>query len=536
MSDQGQLESEYLQRLGQPDPAGAGCEPDFLIISPAKTGTHWLDANLRCHPELFIPKIKEIHYFSRYWKRFPISWYLQHFQEAGLQQKKGEATPCAGLPLSMIRSIKRRFPHLKLIFLMRNPIQRAWSEAKHAYLHRERAFAAFDGSFAAVPEGKFLEQFTELYNVNGGDYLACLKRWLSCFDRDQICVGFFESIATAPRQLLNQLFRHLGVKCRSDWSGFPLAERILPGMKHEIPSHLRPYLQAIYGEKTRALVTFLREKFQLTPPPEWTTTQTADEVCPLLLEEGYQTFDLFLYRSKFYALPPGGDRGILGKREEEVRQCQRRGECFVGDSLDEVKYYVDHGVDCSDRETHLVRRFLQDVATRFSLPVHQVERYLGFRIVLCQDKFLALSQALDGVDLTKLDASAVREYQSDGLCLVADSLADVHQLLDPPHLVLADYQEFNIVEYRGKFYGCSRVLGPLDLTLLDERTLPEYLAQGLMVTADSLEEVKARIDQLAGRHRLARVVRKACERFIAPLRGFRLVRFIVALQWNQLRR
>ena len=59
---------------------------------------------------------------------------------------------------------------------MRDPIQRAWSEAKHNFLYREGVFASFEGSFATVPDEMFIRHFTGLYNVAIGDYLACLKR------------------------------------------------------------------------------------------------------------------------------------------------------------------------------------------------------------------------------------------------------------------------------------------------------------------------------------------------------------------------
>ena len=98
-------EAEYLRSLGIQTPSSRCCEPDFLIISPAKTGTTWLAQNLSCHPEIYIPRIKEIHYFNIYWTQFGFDWYLKHFQNSG-NRKKGEATPYSGLSLYAIRGMQ----------------------------------------------------------------------------------------------------------------------------------------------------------------------------------------------------------------------------------------------------------------------------------------------------------------------------------------------------------------------------------------------------------------------------------------------
>ena len=263
--------------------------------------------------------------------------------------------------------------------------------------------------------------------------------------------------------MLPQIFEHLGVEREIDLSEFPTGNHIFPGIKSEIPARLRPYLQALYGDKTRELVAFLKEQFQLTPPPEWTTLGDANEPGPFVLEENYNGYGLFLYRSKFHALTAGMDCRTVRLPEEAVRACKLRGEHFVGDSLDEVKHYVDHGATGMDREAYLAQRFFQDGAARFSQAVIEVERSADFRIVLCQDKFFVLSRAGDGAEPTGWDDLARRARQGDGRCFVGDSLSEVYQFLAPPQLVLEDYRQFNVVAYRGKFYGCDCALGPMDV-------------------------------------------------------------------------
>src|SRR3954462_533097 len=92
------------------------CRPDFLIISPPKTGSTWLADNLRRHPQVFVPAIKEVKYFSSFFKGLGLGWYLDHFAGAA-GRVKGEASPSyALLPKGRIRLVRRLMPRVKLIF------------------------------------------------------------------------------------------------------------------------------------------------------------------------------------------------------------------------------------------------------------------------------------------------------------------------------------------------------------------------------------------------------------------------------------
>ncbi len=75
------------QPSGEPEPEGwrppaSTLRPDFLIISPAKTGSTWLAVNLACHPQLFVAQGKEVKYFSSRFKTHDFNWYLDQFAPA----------------------------------------------------------------------------------------------------------------------------------------------------------------------------------------------------------------------------------------------------------------------------------------------------------------------------------------------------------------------------------------------------------------------------------------------------------------------
>jgi hypothetical protein len=198
--------------------------PDFLGIGAQKAGTTWLWENLRRHPEIFVPEKKELHYFDNKFDR-SLRYYTDRFAEAG-GRVKGEITPAYGiLPQERIRFIRAIMPHLRLIFLMRNPVERAWSQAvMDLVVRRGRAFDD-------VPEGEFLAFLESERSVSRSLYCRMLDNWLSVFPSEQLYVGFFETISERPRELLSELFAHLGVSSEVDWGSFPIGRVILPSVE-----------------------------------------------------------------------------------------------------------------------------------------------------------------------------------------------------------------------------------------------------------------------------------------------------------------
>ena len=103
--------------------------PDFLGIGAQKAGTTWLYENLRRHPQMYLPNTKEIHYFDWYFYK-SIHWYCKHFMAVEKNKLKGEITPCySTLSENKIKLIHKINPQLKIILILRNPIERAWSQA-----------------------------------------------------------------------------------------------------------------------------------------------------------------------------------------------------------------------------------------------------------------------------------------------------------------------------------------------------------------------------------------------------------------------
>src|SRR5688572_11809979 len=98
--------------------------PDFMCIGAQKAGTTWLWENLGCHPEVFLPADRYLHYFDRHFER-PLDEYAGHFAAAG-GRVKGEVIPGYGLiPRHRIAYVRAILPRLRLMFILRNPVERA---------------------------------------------------------------------------------------------------------------------------------------------------------------------------------------------------------------------------------------------------------------------------------------------------------------------------------------------------------------------------------------------------------------------------
>ncbi len=366
----------WLQQIGAPVQRFAALRPDFLIISPPKTGSTWLASNLRRHPQLFLPATKELKYFSSFFRSLDLRWYLDHF-EAADGRVKGEASPCyALLPVQRIRLIRLLMPDVKLIFLMRAPVARAWSHAKHNHRYGEANFVSSTAELDSATDDQWRANFQHDWPLASGDYLGQLRRWLSVFPRPQMYVGFYESIARDPTALLRDVFAFLNVRADVDLSGFPITERILPGPVKDLPPALGSCLNRLLRGRTAELAAFLQNRFQLEPPQEWRTTPlpTEDSLSANLpafrrewdddyltdvldlehtfrssgavIEENHLGHRIVLHRGRLYALAPSCSHlhpSEIGAAE--IKRLHQAGECFIADALPVLKEQVSRRVN-----------------------------------------------------------------------------------------------------------------------------------------------------------------------------------------------
>lgn len=100
---------------------------NFLGIGAQKCGTTWLFELLSLHPQVRFPAGKEVHFWDGQRER-GVDWYEGLFEGQPPSVAVGEITPAyAILAPPIIAEVARAFPALRLIYLIRNPIDRAWS-------------------------------------------------------------------------------------------------------------------------------------------------------------------------------------------------------------------------------------------------------------------------------------------------------------------------------------------------------------------------------------------------------------------------
>lgn len=220
--------------------------PDFLGIGAQKAGTNWLYVNLRCHDELYLPDEGELHFFDWGYDS-SLRSYSEKFRP-GLEKTKGEITPAYGaIPSERIRFIRRIMPDVRLIFLMRNPIDRAWAAALMNLVSRKKR------TYEDVKESEFFAHFTSAGSVMRGDYLTTLDNWLGVFPRKRLLIGLFEDIANRPRELLKAIFAHLGISIDVNWDAFPYGEVIHKGAGVPLPDKYRDFLREMYCKEIEKL-------------------------------------------------------------------------------------------------------------------------------------------------------------------------------------------------------------------------------------------------------------------------------------------
>jgi hypothetical protein len=181
--------------------------PDFMIIGTMKSGTTTLYRWLEAQPEIFLPTTKEPNFFSdeTRWAR-GLSWYGDLFAGAGAQQLAGEASVAYTSPRwSEVAAprIAETLPTVRLIYLVRHPIERLRSQYRHQVQRgRERR---------SLPEA--LRDPDNEY-VGHSRYFSCLRPYISAFPREQLCVVRFEDLVSESAPAWRSVVRALGVPDR----------------------------------------------------------------------------------------------------------------------------------------------------------------------------------------------------------------------------------------------------------------------------------------------------------------------------------
>ncbi|MEE2757759.1 MAG: sulfotransferase [Myxococcota bacterium] len=257
--------------------------PDFCIIGSQKAGTSSLWHVLRQHPDLYLPEKKELNFFflDGEFKK-GLNHYSSYFREANPGQKCGEASPGYLCHPRSPERLARALPQAKLIVILRDPVQRAYSQ----YWDNRRWLA--EGHSFAEHLRKPIHQVFKAGRTNyfsRGCYSIYLKRFLTHFKRDNLLILWFSDLKDDPHGVYKQCFRFLGIDDTVDVSAHlkPRNSRsVFKNPFYKFVFH-RPRLSRLLPSFIKRLLRFGRQlPFKPEPLP--------DEI-ELRLREFYQPFD-----------------------------------------------------------------------------------------------------------------------------------------------------------------------------------------------------------------------------------------------------
>ena len=192
--------------------------PNFFIVGAQKAGTTSLYFYLKEVPQVYMSSLKEPFYFAPHAVHNSASdiirdkkEYLRLFEKANGYTAIGEATPIYLWDPDAPKLIHQTLPHARIIMILRDPIERAYSN----YLMRVR-YSGVQSSFYDELMRDYRSQDklygkSQLY-VEFGMYYEQVKRYFDIFGREQVKVIIFEEFVKRPEQTVNEVLGFLGVK------------------------------------------------------------------------------------------------------------------------------------------------------------------------------------------------------------------------------------------------------------------------------------------------------------------------------------
>lgn len=265
-------------------------KPNFLVIGVQKAATSWLWVQLRKHPDIWLPPIKELHFFdhkfveeNRSWTKghifkgvkdclqwqvnrapsfnpsflkyllsyadediFSEEWYLRIFERPSKSKKLGDVTPeyCT-IPESGIEYAKSLLGDIPIIMIVRDPVKRALSQIR---MNISRSKQDID---KLSVEG-WMENTKERALYNRAQYSEYLPRWEKYFSN--ILYVPYQQVAKKPQRVMSDIFQHIGV---NDMKMEGLKNKVHVGQSAKVPKEIVAYFEQAFAEEQ----VYLKSKF-----------------------------------------------------------------------------------------------------------------------------------------------------------------------------------------------------------------------------------------------------------------------------------
>jgi hypothetical protein len=250
--------------------------PSALIIGAQRCGTTSLFNYLAQHPDVMPPLGKELHYFDFHYARGP-RFYRGRFpykHRLRRGQLTLDATPYYLVHPLVPQRAAQLLPNVKLIALLRNPIERAFSHYQHEVrggreplsfaeaIEREPERLAGEEERLRTEPGYYSWNHHRYSYARRGVYIDQLQRWLQHFPRSQLLVLQSEWMYRDPAAATALVHRFLGLRehrldrYEDTYQRGQYDRGIPPELRAKLASYFEPY--------NRQLFQFLGEEYDWT--------------------------------------------------------------------------------------------------------------------------------------------------------------------------------------------------------------------------------------------------------------------------------
>ncbi len=248
--------------------------PDFLIVGTQKGGTTSLYYYLSQHPDVVSSPRKEINYFNLCANR-PIGEYKHYFPlriEKSLNKRMiaGEATPDYLIYTQVPKFIKRVLPQVKVIILLRNPADRAYSHYAHN-LMMKREWLSFEDALD-IEEKRIGKNYLDIFSSKNdmiknfanysyrerGMYADQIAPFFEVFDSDNILILQSERLFKSPLEVTNECLNFLGLSKLNSINPEPQNQK---QVKVEKNPNTYASLKAFYESHNERLFNLIGKKF-----------------------------------------------------------------------------------------------------------------------------------------------------------------------------------------------------------------------------------------------------------------------------------
>ncbi len=191
---------------------------DFLIIGAMKAGTTSVHKYLCEHPDLYLPPEKEAPFFSdeecyaRGWEAF----FGDYFRDAPPGRRLGKVTPTYMMNPAVPERIRSLCPDVRMIAILRDPIERAYSHY-HMAVRIGKESRTFEDAAREQCQDACLKRAWAEADYWGnvivfGEYGRILKRFYELFPAEQLHVLYMDRLSAAPAQFMAEVLDFIGVE------------------------------------------------------------------------------------------------------------------------------------------------------------------------------------------------------------------------------------------------------------------------------------------------------------------------------------